>query len=175
MKPIEIPDFEDERVNIPFTVPVKERKPLEFTVKRLDFIPEDEFDELVQELDVLDGKTEPVLDDKGDPLIGDDGEPVTIPVKVVNPREAERQVVLTMLKHCVTPKQLETLTTLSHGQLNFVKKCWQEQSRVSLGEYWASASSSTSTRRPSNSTSSPTDTTDSTSVAGSGGESSEAS
>jgi hypothetical protein len=54
MKPVVLPGFDDERTKIPFTIPVKGRKPVTVNVPRFDYIPEDTFDALMQDLEALD-------------------------------------------------------------------------------------------------------------------------
>lgn len=54
MKPVVLPGFDDERINIPFTVPVKGRKPVTVNIPRFDYIPEDTFDALMADLEKLD-------------------------------------------------------------------------------------------------------------------------
>lgn len=52
-----------------------------------------------------------------------------------------RFVRLAMLKHVVTPEQLEVCGTLASGQLNEIWDQWQTQSNIALGEFLASDSS----------------------------------
>jgi hypothetical protein len=190
LKPIEVPDNDtDERIFIPFTVPRKGAKPLEFKLKRMDFVAEDDFQEMVKELTdlserkepVLDGDgkpiTRPVTDDNGEPVL-EDGEPVEEVVELLyqvsDPRGYERDTILAMLKRFTTAREFAALEKCSHGQLKFIRDRWQEQSKVTLGEYWASPSSSRSTGRPSNTTSKAVGATgDQTSADESAGESSE--
>lgn len=54
MKPVVLPGFDDERTKIPFTVPVKGRKPVTVKIPRFDYIPEDTFDALMADLERLD-------------------------------------------------------------------------------------------------------------------------
>lgn len=54
MKPFVLPGFDDERTQIPFTIPVKGRKPVTVNVPRFDYIPEDTFDALMADLERLD-------------------------------------------------------------------------------------------------------------------------
>lgn len=54
MKPVVLPGFDDERTQIPFTIPVKGRKPVTVKIPRFDYIPEDVFDELMADLERLD-------------------------------------------------------------------------------------------------------------------------
>ena len=54
MKPVVLPGFDDERTQIPFTIPVKGRKPVTVNVPRFDYIPEDTFDALMADLERLD-------------------------------------------------------------------------------------------------------------------------
>lgn len=161
-KPIEIPDFEDERIFIPFTLPVKGKKPIVFKVPRRDFQPPEDVKLLQWLMSELDGNEE-----KLKALVDTEAE--------VNPSVAvEKACFLLALKPHVTAAQFKTLQKASYGQLRFINDRWNEQSRVTLGEYWASANGSTeNTQRQSNSTSSPSDGTDSTSDDDSDGENSE--
>lgn len=54
MKPIVLPGFDDERTQIPFTIPVKGRKPVTVKIPRFDYIDEDTFDALMSDLEKLD-------------------------------------------------------------------------------------------------------------------------
>ena len=125
MRPIEIPTLEDERIFIPFTIPVKGKDPLTFKVPRRDFQPREDvkvLQWLMAELDVDPDK----LADLADP-----DEPAAV----------EKACFLLALKPHVTAAQFKVLCGLSFGQLRFINDRWNEQSRVTLGEYWASAGS----------------------------------
>lgn len=54
MKPVVLPGFDDERTQIPFTIPVRGRKPVTVKIPRFDYIPEDTFDALMSDLEALD-------------------------------------------------------------------------------------------------------------------------
>lgn len=54
MKPIVLPGFDDDRIKIPFTIPVKGRKPATVMVPRFDYIDEDTFDLIMADLETLD-------------------------------------------------------------------------------------------------------------------------
>lgn len=54
MKPVVLPGFDDERTLIPFTIPIKGRKPATVKIPRFDYIPEDTFDALMADLERLD-------------------------------------------------------------------------------------------------------------------------
>lgn len=54
MKPVVLSGFDDERTKIPFTIPVKGRKPATVLVPRFDYIPEDVFDAIMADLERLD-------------------------------------------------------------------------------------------------------------------------
>lgn len=56
MKPIVLSGFDDERTKIPFTVPVKGRKPATVLVPRFDYIDEATFDAIMADLEVLDAQ-----------------------------------------------------------------------------------------------------------------------
>lgn len=158
MKPIEIPSLEDERVFIPFTLPVKGRKPLSFKVPRRDFVAPEDIKTVTWLMAELDFDRDRLVD------WADPDEPVAV----------EKACFLIALKPYVTEAQFKTLKAATFGQLRFINDRWNEQSRVTVGEYWASASSSTSTQRPSNTTSSSADGEDGTSGDDSDGQSSEA-
>lgn len=151
MKPIKIVAVDDERISIPFEIPVKGRKPLLVNLPRFDFIPEGEFDELNKEIEELDSD--------------------------LSLRKYSRALALLMLKRFVTEKDYTVLETLATGQLDQILNGWREQSSVSLGESGASDNSSTETTgAPSDTTSSPApDTSDATSDEASDGTPSETS
>jgi hypothetical protein len=131
VKPIQIVAVDDERTLVTFNVPIKGRKPLEFSVPRFDFIDEDEFDSLTTELNKLDEQED-------------------LPA-----RKKARLVALAMLKQFVSDQKYALLETLKVGQLDQILAGWREHSQVSLGESAASDSSSTeSTEAQSASTSS---------------------
>lgn len=52
-----------------------------------------------------------------------------------------RAVALTVLKHILTPAELEKCSQLAIGQLNAIRDEWQKQSNITLGEFLASESS----------------------------------
>lgn len=160
MKPIEIPDYEDERIFIPFTLPVKGKDPIVFKVPRRDFQPPNE----IKTLQWLMAE----LDYEPDKLKG-----------LVDPDESfavEKACYLLALRPHVSAAQFKVLQKQTFGALRFINDRWNEQSRVTLGEYWASANSSTeNTERPSNRTSSTEAGTSGTSDDDSDGLSSEAS
>lgn len=54
MKPVVLAGFDDERTKIPFTVPVKGKRPQTVKIPRFDFIDEDTFDALTGDLEALD-------------------------------------------------------------------------------------------------------------------------
>jgi len=54
MKAVVLSGFDDERTKIPFTVPVKGRKPVTVLVPRFDYIDEDTFDAIMSDLEKLD-------------------------------------------------------------------------------------------------------------------------
>jgi len=135
MKPHKIVVEDDTRIMVGFEIPLKGRKPLLFTVPRLDFIPEDEFVSLTKELAALDD--DKTLDDL---------------------HKKTRAAVLTMLRPHVTKQQFTVLEKMPIGVLIQIRDVWQENSAISLGEYLASANSSTeNTEAPSDTTSSPED------------------
>jgi hypothetical protein len=130
MKPIEVPDYEDERVYIPFTVPQKGRKALVFKVPRRDFQPPDEVKTLqwlMAEFDTDEDKIRGYVD---------------LDSEVNRVVAVEKACFLLALKPHVSDAQFKQLQKCSYGQLRFVNDRWNEQSRVTLGEYWASANSS---------------------------------
>lgn len=54
MKAVSLAGFDDERTQIPFTIPIKGRKPATVKIPRFDYIPEDVFDALMADLERLD-------------------------------------------------------------------------------------------------------------------------
>lgn len=56
MKPFVLSGFDDERTKIPFAIPVKGRKPVTVTVPRFDYIDEDSFDRIMEDLEKLDAE-----------------------------------------------------------------------------------------------------------------------
>jgi hypothetical protein len=54
MKAVVLSGFDDERTKIPFTIPVKGRKPVTVLVPRFDYIDETTFDALMADLERLD-------------------------------------------------------------------------------------------------------------------------
>ena len=54
MKPVVLAGFDDETTKIPFTVPVKGRKPVTVLIPRFDYIPEDIFDLIMADLERMD-------------------------------------------------------------------------------------------------------------------------
>lgn len=54
MKPVVLSGFDDERTKIPFTIPVKGRKPATVLIPRFDYIDEETFDALMADLERLD-------------------------------------------------------------------------------------------------------------------------
>jgi len=135
VKPIRIVTEDDVRIIIPFEIPLKGRKPLLFKVPRLDFLTEDEFDSMTKEIEALDEE------------------------KTLNTMHKKtRAVVLVMLRPFVTKPQLTALERVPISYLNQILEAWQENSATSLGEFLASANSSTeNTGAPSDTTSSPGD------------------
>jgi hypothetical protein len=118
MKPIQIVAADDDRISIPFNIPLKGRRPLVLKLPRFDFIPEDEFDQLTDSIEALDKEDLPL-------------------------RKYSRALALTMLKRFVSDKDYKVLETLATGQLDQILNGWREHSQVSLGESEASDNSST--------------------------------
>lgn len=54
MKPVVLSGFDDERTKIPFAIPVKGRKPVTVMIPRFDYIPEDQFDAIMTDLEKMD-------------------------------------------------------------------------------------------------------------------------
>lgn len=54
MKPVVLSGYDDTRTKIPFTIPVKGRKPATVMIPRFDYIEEDVFDALMDDLEKLD-------------------------------------------------------------------------------------------------------------------------
>jgi hypothetical protein len=132
VKPIDVVDPDDERLLIPFTVKVKGRKPLSFTVPRYDAIDPDTYTGMLDRLNEIEADAE-------------------LPVF-----EKRRATTLSMLRLFVNDAQFEVLEKLKLVQLNHIAEQWSEASGISLGELLASPNTSTvSTVRPSGTTSSP--------------------
>lgn len=124
MKPIEVP-IDDDRIYIPFTVPVKGKPPLQFKVPRKDFQPREDvlkLQWLMTELDHDEEKLKELVDPE-------------------EPMAVERACYLLALKPHVTAAQFKSLKSLPFGAIRFINDRWNEQSRVTVGEYWASADS----------------------------------
>lgn len=140
---MDVPAPDDPRIMVTIPVPVKgQRKPLVLTVPRFDFLDEPTYDAITAELDAIAERTDLVV------------------------RKATRLINLAYLKPCIPERQYEVCETLPVGQLNAIMAIWSDASQVSLGEYLASANSSTgNTGAPSSTTSSPVDTPDATSDA----------
>lgn len=124
MKPIEVP-IDDDRIYIPFTVPVKGKQPLVFKVPRRDFQPREDVKLLQWLMSELDHDV-----DKLSELVDPD-----------EPAAVERACYLLSLKPHVTAAQFKVLKSLPFGAIRFINDRWNEQSRVTVGEYWASADS----------------------------------
>lgn len=54
MKAVVLAGFDDEKTKIPFTVPVKGRKPATILIPRFDYIDEDTFDAIMSDLERMD-------------------------------------------------------------------------------------------------------------------------
>ncbi len=125
MKPIEIPVYEDERIYIPFTLPVKGKQPLEFKLPRRDFQPPEQvklLQWLMSELDYDENKLKELVDPE-------------------EPAAVEKACYLLSLKPHVTAAQFKVLKAQPFGVIRFINDRWNEQSRVTVGEYWASVDS----------------------------------
>jgi len=125
MKPIEIPDWDDDRIFVWFTFPQKGRKTMEFKLPRLDFIAPGDVKAvfwLLAELNV-------------------DPDKVAAWTDPDMPGALEVAGLLLQLRPHVTDEQFAILRTWPVGRLRFITDRWQEQSRVTLGEYWASSTS----------------------------------
>lgn len=151
MKPIEIPTFDhpdDERLYIPFVLPVKGRKdPLEFSIPRREFQSSEDIKTIQWLLAELDADESKVAE--------------LVPAE--DPWALEKAAFLLGLKPYVTAAQLKVLQKQPYGVLKFINDRLRELSGITVGEYWASARSSTSTERPSKLTSSTEDGDDGTS------------
>ncbi|MCV7009490.1 hypothetical protein [Mycobacterium gordonae] len=125
---------------------MKGRKaPLVLRVPRFDFIDETQHDELTASVAELD--TDKYV-----------GEPF---------RKRMRLATLLMLKPFLSAADYKVCETLPVGQLNAIQVVWREKSSIPLGEFLASADSSTeNTEAQSDSTSTPEDGPAATSAAG---------
>lgn len=116
---------------MPIPVPVKGRKtPLVLRLPRFDFIDETQHDQLQAAREAVDS---------------------SLPI-----RKQQWLGNLELIKPFVSPADFKACEKLSSGQLNLVMLTWAQQSTISLGEFLASADSSTeNTEAPSASTSTP--------------------
>ncbi len=122
-------------VTIDFEIPRESGDPIEFTVRRMDYIKD--FD--VQSIEWSEKRIAPtpVLDDDGKPVIGEDGEPKTTPADPIT----DREVILAHLKIAGVPaKTLTQLGKLTNGELGSLYEIWTAESKVSVGELRASDS-----------------------------------
>lgn len=141
MEPIEIVAADDERLQIPFTVPVKDSEPLEFSLPRYDCIDPDTYVQMMTDLEKLDADNETPAYQK------------------------RRASTLAMLRLFVTKTQYKALEKCKLAQLDDIARHWSQRSGISLGELLASAPTSTvSTVRPSNTTSSSSESEEETSA-----------
>ena len=128
MTPIEIVDPDD----IEFTVKVKGRKPLTFSVPRYDYVEPDVYHAMLADIAAIDNDPD------------------------VKPYDRGRLTSLSMLKRFVTDSQYTILEGLKTGHLDQIVRAWSERSAISLPEYLASSASLTeNTVGPSDTTSSP--------------------
>jgi hypothetical protein len=129
----DIPAVDDPRIMVTIPVPVKGRKtPLVLRLPRFDFIDEDQHD-------AMSAATEKVAEESADAA-----------------PEAAAAVHLAMLKPHVPPKDYAVCETLTVGQLSAVVGVWAERSSIPLGEFLASADSSTGNTEAQSSTTSTT-------------------
>jgi hypothetical protein len=124
LKPIEVP-IDDERIYVPFAIPVKGKPALEFKVPRKDFQPAADVKTLQWLMIELDHDKEKLQS------LVDPEEPMAV----------EKACYLLALKPHVTAAQFKVLKSLAYGSIKFINDRWNEQSRVTVGEYWASADS----------------------------------
>lgn len=137
MQPVDIVGADDPRIYIRFNVPTVG----ELKLPRLDFIDEDELDEIQSAIEALDSD---------------------MPV-----HRAQRQAYLIQLKPFCDTDQFAAVEKLKLGELTQITDTWTKRSALPLGEYLASDDSLTeSTGRPSRRTSSNKGGVDSTSDAG---------
>jgi hypothetical protein len=140
----DIPAVDDPRIMVTIPVPVKGRKtPLVLRLPRFDFLDEDQHD-------AMSAATEKVAEESAD-----------LPA-----RKQQRLFDLAMLKPHVAAKDWPAVEALPVGPLNAIVGVWAEQSNIPLGEFLASADSSTeNTEAPSSTTSTPEDGQEETSDA----------
>jgi hypothetical protein len=132
----DIPAVDDPRIMVKIPVPVKGRKtPLVIRVPRFDFIDEDKHDAL-DKLGAVVAEANPDMD----------------------LRRQQRLVDLGGLKLFLSAKDAAACESLTSGQLQAVMSAWAAGSTIPLGEFLASADSSTeNTEAPSKPTSTPED------------------
>lgn len=124
MKPVRVVPAGDPRTLVPFELPytidgelavddegktIKGKTPVTFEVPRFDFIDEDQFDEITEELKALDEKD-------------------------LSQRKLSREVALVMLRHFVDDNIYTLLQKLRTGELDQMMEAWRNASSVSLGE-----------------------------------------
>lgn len=138
----DVPALDDPRILVPISVPVKGRKTrLVLRLPRFDFIDEHQHDALQAAVDGVD--------------------------ESLPPRKRQWAANLLMIKPFVSAADYKACETLSSGQVNMIVSYWAQQSTISVGEFLASADSSTeSTEAQSDSTSTTEDGPAATSAAG---------
>jgi hypothetical protein len=130
----DIPAVDDPRIMVTIPVPVKGRKtPLVLRLPRFDFIDEDQHD-------AMNSAAAEVVQANADAV----------------PRKQQWLVHLAWLKPHVPPKDYAVCETLTVGQLSAVVGVWAERSSIPLGEFLASADSSTGNTEAQSSTTSTT-------------------
>jgi hypothetical protein len=140
---LEIPAADDPRVTVAMTVALKGGKTLTLSMPRFDFMDEPTHRDMTAELEKIDAD------------------------ETLTPRERARATTLVMLKPFVGAQDYKRCESLVVGQLAMIRDHWFAQSNITLGEYLASAPSSTATTEaPSDTTSTPEDGPDATSAAG---------
>lgn len=135
-----IPAPGDPRLLVTIVVAVKGRRsPLTLKIPRSDFIDESVVDE-------IDATIEKIVEDQA-----------------LSFRKKQRAISLAKLEPLVPEKDYAVCETLALGQLDAIIAAWGEKSAITLGEFLASADSSTeNTEAPSSTTSTSADTPEGT-------------
>lgn len=134
MKPFRIVTVNDEITHVPFELPVKGRRPLQFSIPRLNFMSEQQARAVRDRLKDID-KPVPLFDPQSDEPVyelGEDGNPVLIdgePRQLEGPQprtpmERTRVTALAMLVPLVPDPVGEVLESLTAGELEQIVDHW---------------------------------------------------
>lgn len=123
---------DDPRILVPIVVPLRGGKTLTLRLPRFEYMEPEQHESMTQGLTDIDNT----------------------PAEELSSYERERRATLVMLKPFLNAKDYKTCQAMTAGQLIGIRNHWAEQSQMPLGEFLASAHSSTaSTGAQSNTTS----------------------